>query len=1142
MNKKSLRVMISRSCTTLLLLLISIAPISAQTQSGLQIRVVDSNQNVVKGATVTLINKGTNQSRSATTSDEGEAVFKGVVPGTYDIVATKSGFADGAVSDLQIVVGQQKSVEVILNATVFLSAIDIEEQEDRGEQISALPNLNNDLTPLLQTIPGSIATGPAALGRVIIDGKGNEQRTLRLDGVDFNVLVDLPATDVAIDAVQSLQKPEVAGILDSPSTSSGAFAAMVGPGTGTVVDTPTYKSLRETSPVKKSLWRLQVFEELRNDGLNARNFFDFDGKNGLRRHRFGGKFGTPLDKRDKKFLFFAYDGLRGRIERNVYEAIPIDAVCGCATGPLATLVRGYLPNETQVVPGASLNPDFAVARRRTRSTSASNAVDFRFDYYPFSNAKKNNELAPKSFDVVTLRFTRQQAENVVPDGVTGRQQRQRFTFTNALVSLKSVSSTKLAPNQRTKEFGHTFRFGFNETRARVNIENPPAFASDLPESTVTLGGTVNTTGLPGSPASVPIAALGGLVKSTGRGLDLKPRSIGGSYDYSRQVGAKHELFTGVEVRSIRLDFDRLGGLTYAFPNLAALRAGTPGTITYLSDLSGPGPFSNGTGPRQARQEFYMGYFQMSTDFRKASDPGDPQREPAVKLTYGIRYDYFTTVRERDHRAVIVDPQTANFLPPGTSFYRTEKFNFQPRIGLVYRFDESENRFTVLRVGFGLYSGVPRTGDLLLPIESDRFSTGISGGSFPANPTSIINQFIANPDTRQFQPVTMARDFKVLERAYKWDVQLTRTIEGYDLSAIYSGNIGRNLPLANIANRIVSVVTNPDPSKPAIVVREFDIVRGGNVFKPFGEFFYRTGGGQSSYHGLTFQLKRNTDVDVKSSLARRWNQAVKSFNLQYTISRSVGNASGTVLSDPFHVESDFGFNGGDIRHSFKLSAAYDLWAARADTSDKPANILLGWKIMPVLKVSSGFPLTIRINRPDVVYIDSAGNVFASPAAGRTAVINTPGGGESGSARVPDLIPGVSPNLRGSLEILNPAAFAIPAPGKFGNFRRGSLRGLPIIQLDIGLRKNLFDKPVFKNETKVSGQLQVDFYNVFNRANFINPTASLPGLLGTSTADNQLQPGVPFSRSTAGTFGVISAADVGRIIQFSFTLRFNDGFTK
>src|SRR5204863_7154365 len=147
------------------------------------------------------------------------------------------------------------------------------------------------------------------------------------------------------------------------------------------------------------------------------------------------------------------------------------------------------------------------------------------------------------------------------------------------------------------------------------------------------------------------------------------------------------------------------------------------------------------------------------------------------------------------------------------------------------------------------------------------------------------KFTTNPDNRLFQPLAFACDFKVLERACKWDAQLTRTVEGYDLSVIYSGNVGRNLPLANIGNRIVSVSTNADPTKPAVVIREFDIVRGGQIFRPFGEFFYRTGGGHSAYNGLTFLFKRNKDA--ASSLDPAWRDAVRSLNVQYTISRNVG---------------------------------------------------------------------------------------------------------------------------------------------------------------------------------------------------------------------------------------------------------------
>jgi hypothetical protein len=89
-------------------------------------------------------------------------------------------------------------------------------------------------------------------------------------------------------------------------------------------------------------------------------------------------------------------------------------------------------------------------------------------------------------------------------------------------------------------------------------------------------------------------------RGSGYGLDLRPVSYTAGYDYSRVLRDddhfhrwSHELYAGIEARFIRLDYDRLGGMTYSFPNVAALRSGTPGSVTFLSDLSGQSPFSSG---------------------------------------------------------------------------------------------------------------------------------------------------------------------------------------------------------------------------------------------------------------------------------------------------------------------------------------------------------------------------------------------------------------------------------------------------------------------------------------------------------------------------------------------------------------------
>jgi len=584
-----------------LMLIVAFGAMSIRAQTvttTLTIQVRDANGAVVPSATITILNRVTGRTQTATTSDMGSAEFSNLEPGRYEITIEEAGFKKAQIENVVIQPGTARTLDVTLEAGAAAQAVSVTEVEVPEEQISALPNLNNDLTPLLQTVPGSIAAGPAALGRVIIDGKGSDQITNRLDGLDFMVLSDLPSADPVIDVSDSFKKPEVAGNLDTVSPRTRAFPSQLGPGTGGVVDEQTYKG-------DTAKWQAQFFVEHRNDSFNARNFFDYDGKNALRRTRFGAKGGGPINKTWQ--LFAAYDGIRGRTERNVYEAIPQDSLC-CAVGPLSAMLSGFMPVGTEVVPG-SLNPDFVVARRRNRITAASNAWDARVDHVLPTKLSTSGAL--------TFRYIRQSAENVVPDGVTGRRQRQEILFSNALSSVTWPSSDKTT---------HTIRLGFNRTRANVAVELPPQTSTALAQSLISTGSTVNVTGLPGQPATVPIATLGGLIKNTGRGFTIEPTSYSASYDQLHLFGKAQQINFGVEGRLIRMNLDRLGGLTYNFANLAALRTGTTSTISYLSDLSAASPFSNGTGARQARQWYLLSYLQVTSPIGpQEDDPTDGAR-------------------------------------------------------------------------------------------------------------------------------------------------------------------------------------------------------------------------------------------------------------------------------------------------------------------------------------------------------------------------------------------------------------------------------------------------------------------------------------------------------------------------------------
>lgn len=1051
--------------------------------AGIIIRVIDPNGAVVPNATVEIKKIGSGAPPITVTANaDGEAQVNGLEPGSYTATVSSFGFKTREPVKFDIVLGAVKSIDISLVTASASSNVDV--SAGKEEDLSNIPNFNNDLSPFLQNTVGAIATGSSALGKIIIDGKGKETVVIRLDGLDATPQVDLPFADQPIDVVDSFQKPTVAfNPAGTQGKATGTFGPATGPGPSVVFENQTLRGGEN--------WFGRIYFDHINDAFNARNFFDYFGKNEIRRGRFGGHAGGRIGKNSD--IFFAYEGFRGRTERNFFEAVPLEAICRCGVnGPLAALLGNYLPANTVVMPNRSLTPGFEVVRRRSPITVKANSDNIRLDQ-PFGST------------ILRLRNTIQSSTAFVPDGVTGRQQRQKLLLNNFFASLE-------VPGANTPHF---FSFGINSTRVRVNSENPVALSPELTQSSVNLSGAILTKGLPGI-VSVPVASIGTLIKGTGRGFDLDPKVYSLSYNSTISVGGNHVLSFGVESRFIRLNFDRLGGITRSFSNLTAFRAGLPSSTNFLSDLSGLNPFNDLIGKRHVEQNYFLSYVQVASVLL----PG------RLTLTYGVRHDYFGGVSERDNRVFLLDPETGTVLAGDARFFRAKANNFQPRISAAFM-PETDGIFenTLIKAGIGVYSGSPKVADLMLPVESDRLNTTIIGGSFTDNIATALNDFRTQPLTRQFQPLTFSRNFAIPEKLYKWDASMTQTVaKVYEMTLQYSGNAGRNLPIARVGNQIVSVATNPDPTLPALVVRQFDRLSNGQILKPYGELFYRTSEGRSNFNSISGSFKQNQVVNEKIPSWIRFAYLL----ITYTYGLNKGNANGSVVSNSQNIDADYGFNSSDIRHSFGVTATYDLWMAFKDPKKKDSP-LWGWEINSIFSARSGSPLLVRIDRPDVVYVDGSGNFFSSPAAGRSAVLNIPGGGSAGGTLAPNIIPGVNPYSNANrLTLLNPQAFAIPQPGSFGNFRRGQVRGPGNINLDLSLTRYLFKKEHFISE------LKVDVYNVFNRANFANPIVSLPGM---DAASNQIQPGTPFGPLSAGSFGIVSAAELGRRIQFSIVLKFN-----
>jgi hypothetical protein len=361
------------------------------------------------------------------------------------------------------------------------------------------------------------------------------------------------------------------------------------------------------------------------------------------------------------------------------------------------------------------------------------------------------------------------------------------------------------------------------------------------------------------------------------------------------------------------------------------------------------------------------------------------------------------------------------------------------------------------------------------------------------------------------------------------------------------------------------------------VRQFSIVSGTSVQNPFAEIDTKTSGGSDSYNALQF------------TLARRMGNGV-TLNSQYTFSKSFGNTSGSnearTAAQPFggavrpsgdfnNYDADRGYNNFDVRHTFNLSAVYDLPVGKGKRFDMGgvANAILGgWEVGTILNMRSGVPIDVTITRPDTVAVCAAaagcvinntattttmvpnGFTVQLPAisssqplpAGFVATVNGPGGGSSRQTRRPDLIPGANPYLGSDRQFLNPAAFAIPLAGTFGNLPRNALKGPDFRQFDLILNKR------FKFSESTSLEFRTEVFNIFNRANFANPASTLnvalPTLSFNTTANafvlgSGLQPGQAFTQSLAGsTFGLLRqtaerTVGLGTNRQIQFALRLN-----
>ncbi|MGE0815616.1 MAG: carboxypeptidase regulatory-like domain-containing protein [Vicinamibacterales bacterium] len=1101
-----------------LLLALGLSPRTAWAQADARFTgtVFDKTGAPVPGATVVARNERTGEERSVVSNGEGRYVLTGLKPSVYTLTATVAGFDDLTFTALQLAAAQEFSIDLTLapagvteQVTVVGQATAIDLSSARiGVNVSErevlnLPVNGRQMSQLMLQAPGSQNAGTGTWNDVRFSGRANQQNVIRYDGVEGSAIIDSAPGNINGEIPSPFKLQASLENVQEFRVESNNYPAEFGTGTGGQVNVVTKSG--------SNAFHGALFEYRRDDALDAPNYFDstrsLDGsviqtlpKSSLRQNQFGGSIGGPL-ARNRAFFFGSYEGYRLNAGVNFVEAAPSAAAWARAVPSVALLRPGFTAAGAVLLPGASTNADFDIYQLQSDERVRENASSVRLDY------RASDRWS------AYVRVFHDQGTDTRPEGVSGRLVKITDNPSNAVFNLQGSLNDS---------WMNEFKVGYNAAPSRINGVAPTVNGIDFSNLAINLSGSVANTGIAGQGASSGITVPGGLVRANsatnGRGQPYDPFSLTVADTLSR-VAASHLMKVGVDVRAIRMATDRQGGITYTFPNVTAFLANQPSSIQYLGDVSAPSVFNNGaTGDRHTTQNYFVAFAQ--DEWHATSN---------LTFNVGVRYDYYTPLSERDNLIVKFNIDTGAIDPNTTPLYTSKKNNVQPRVSMTW----APGR-TVFRAGAGIFVGPGQTEDQIQPVESDRISSTLTSGpqlAFPVDPNVLVANFVNNPNNRSFQPRAYSNDYTIPERIYQYTASVQQELGGnVTATAAYVGSQGRNLFLRSVANRVVDVATNPNPANAAFVIREFSIVQrdgAGNVTgvqNPFAEVDYKTSGGHDAYNSLMLSLNRRSARGL-------------SMNVQYTLGKSYGNTGGsneaTTAGNNAKAIADFdydnGYNNFDVRHTFNLSLLYSLPYGRGRTfgNDAPAlaqALLGGWDVGGIVNARSGLPVPVLIVRPDIVYRDAAGTIYTNPAAGRTAIVNVPGGGASRNTRRPDLVPGVDPFIQsGGLLYLNPAAFATPAPGTFGNLERNSIHGPAFKQADLFLAKHF----------GLGGGRDVEFraeiFNLFDTVNFANPVGTLPLALPTNatTEANRLQPGQPYSAAAAGTFGRVTST-VGRTV--------------
>jgi hypothetical protein len=1038
--------------------------------------VVDSTGAAAPGATVNIVNTGTNQPRVTTSDEAGQFAASLLQAGKYRVNVQKAGFnpfiqenitldADTTVqvtATLQVQ-GTRQTVTVSANASMVQTEQTSLTQVIDQARIEDLPLNGRNVLQLMSLGNGSSLNNATegALVQVSTFANGNYASPISINGARSNQSNYLYDNEDNNEGYENLNEPfPNPDSIQEFTIQSSTFDAQYGRGIGGVVNVITKSGTNQ--------FHGTAFDFLRNYDLNARNFFS--GLDSLRRNQFGGSAGGPViiphlyNGKDKTFVFGSYQGTRQS------SAVPE----ATTLGPDMAMVQGNLSEflgpdgQGTILDPTTGNPFPGNIIPANRFDPVSKAL---LAYLPVAN--QPNRLyqfaePPSIFDDDQVVF---RADQQVSDK---QHFFARYFWLGTNIPWGLIPHNLYYVN--TGQYGTIQNLALNDTYIftptilnQIGIgyhrETPKATPPPGQLSYTALGANVLT---PNNPSL--LLDINNLNAGLSNGIGYyTPQETYQINDNATLVIGKQSIRFGGELKRLRFDVESYylsgGSATFSgsltsVPGKAS--AGNAWAEFLLGDLS-----------TWQQQSFWAERVYLWSPTLYAQD--NIRLTSKLTVNGGIRWEPRPaySVNQGKETTFIPGLQSTRYpnAPKGIVFpgdpgvgsnvIASRLANFAPRVGVAYELAPR----TVIRAAYGIFFDQQVIWDNNYVASNPPFVSKASCGppcpgplSSPLGSAPPFNPIPTNAGPSATFPLynawTVPGHSMVSPYSQGWNATVERQITANDLIRIsYVGNVASHLYDDMAVNIPVYIPgqssgSNENQRRP---------------YQPIGALAQTESIGTSNYNGLQLIAQHRYSYGLNLQANYTWAKAIDTASQEANVLCPDNLARCRGVSD-YNISNRFVFSGTLEHPQF---AKWNNFVAR--------NVFGGWQSNIIFTAQSGPPFTVLC--PDDNSLTGIGTDFC------------------------DRVPGVSPsvNNRSRREWYNPSAFRPNAIGTFGDEGRNTLVGPAYMDIDYSLFKSF---PIERAKLQIRGEA----FNVLNHTNLNIPSNNFfsnPGLITSSNPARILQ---------------------------------------